>query len=113
MKQPRAKSNMQPNKDLKSRNEEQTLQDLSKRYLHISLDDFKKSDGHVSDTATEDIADDTGGIESRRVHLDLPGIAILLSLLPPHNPLHHNFLLLLVLAAFSKFLSWRVDLEAP
>ncbi|CAL1381111.1 unnamed protein product [Linum trigynum] len=76
MKQPRAKSNKQPNKDLKSRNEEQTLPDLSKCYLHISLDDFKRSDGHVSETATEDIAESTGGIESRRVHLDLPGIAL-------------------------------------
>lgn len=43
--------------------------------LHIALDEVKRSDGRVSETAAEDPADGTSGVECRGVHLYLPWLA--------------------------------------
>lgn len=40
--------------------------------LHITLDEVKRSNGHVSESTAEYTAGGAGSIESRRVHLDLP-----------------------------------------
>lgn len=41
--------------------------------LHIALDEVKRGDGHVSETAAEDASEGTGSVEGRRVHVDLLG----------------------------------------
>lgn len=40
-------------------------------YLHIALDEVERSNCHVSETTAKDTAESTGGVELRRVHLDL------------------------------------------
>lgn len=44
---------------------------LRKSDLHIALDKIERGDGHVSETAAKDSSCRTGGVEGRRVHLDL------------------------------------------
>ena len=46
-----------------------------KKDLHIALDEIKRSDGHVSEATAEDPSGGTRGVESRRVHFDLSGLA--------------------------------------
>ena len=51
------------------------MRDLEESDLHIALDEIDRSDGHVSETIAENTAGSTGGVEGRRVHLDLAGLA--------------------------------------
>ena len=44
-------------------------------YLHITLDEVKRSNGHVSEATAEDTAGGACCVEGRRVHLDLAGLA--------------------------------------
>lgn len=47
------------------------MTDLKKSDLHIAFDKVERSDGHVSETTAEDPTGRAGGVEGRRVHLDL------------------------------------------
>jgi hypothetical protein len=40
-------------------------------HLHIALDEVERRDGHVGEPAAGDSSGSAGGIEGRRVHLDL------------------------------------------
>ena len=51
------------------------MRDLEESDLHIALDEIERSDGHVSETTTENTAGDIGSVEGRGVHLDLAGLA--------------------------------------
>jgi hypothetical protein len=46
--------------------------DLKESDLHIALDKVERSDGRVSETTAENTSGSTGGVEGRRIHLDLP-----------------------------------------
>lgn len=48
---------------------------MNRSDLHITFDEVKRSDGRVSETAAEDSTEGTGGVEFRRVHLDLAWLA--------------------------------------
>lgn len=47
------------------------MTDLKESHLHIAFDKVERSDGRVSETAAEDPAGRAGGVEGRRVHLNL------------------------------------------
>lgn len=40
--------------------------------LHIAFDEIKRSNSHVSESTAQYSTNSTGGVELRRVHLDLP-----------------------------------------
>jgi hypothetical protein len=40
-------------------------------HLHVAFDEVERRDGHVGEAAAGDSSDGAGGIEGRRVHLDL------------------------------------------
>lgn len=42
--------------------------------LHITLDEVKRSDGHVSETTAQYSSKSTSSVELWRVHLDLAGL---------------------------------------